>query len=74
MFVRLGLYEFAQVVFGAIENICAESDRYMVKTQLAIFLNQLDYDFELSSYDFGEGLEADRAVSFVIKWFFLFFN
>lgn len=74
MFVRLGLYEFAQVVFGAIENICAESDKYMVKTQLAIFLSQLDDDFELASYDFGEGLEADRAVGFAIKLLCSFFN
>ncbi|KAH8324146.1 hypothetical protein KR074_000605 [Drosophila pseudoananassae] len=63
MFVRLGLYEFAQVVFGVVENLCAESDRYMVRTQLAIFLDQLDDDFELAAFDFGEGIEAERAAA-----------
>ncbi|KAH8297989.1 hypothetical protein KR018_003950 [Drosophila ironensis] len=64
MFVRLGLFEFAQVVFNTVEHKCDESDRYLVKTQLAILLNQLDEDFELITYDFGEGPEAMRAAAF----------
>ncbi|XP_016927834.3 uncharacterized protein [Drosophila suzukii] len=62
-FARLGLYEFAQVVFAAVEHMFNDADRYMINTQLSLMLNQLDEDFELQSYEFGEGEEADQAAA-----------
>lgn len=61
-FVRLGLYEFAQVVFATVENQCDEADRYMIKTQMAVLLNAVDEDFELQTFDFGEGEQAEKLV------------
>jgi len=66
-FARLGLYEFAQVVFAAVEHMFNDADRYMINTQLSLMLNQLDEDFELQSYEFGEGEEADQAVGWEIN-------
>jgi len=39
----------------------------MINTQLSLMLNQLDEDFELQSYEFGEGEEADQAVGWEIN-------
>ncbi|KAH8412534.1 hypothetical protein KR009_002802 [Drosophila setifemur] len=63
IFVRLGLYEFGQVVFGAIEHLCGPADRYIIKTQLAILLNKLDDNFQLVSYEYKEGLEGEKAAA-----------
>jgi len=63
----LGLYEFAQVVFAAVEHMFNDADRYMINTQLSLMLNELDEDFELQSYEFGEGEEADQAVGWEIN-------
>uniref|UniRef100_A0A6P4FMA3 Uncharacterized protein LOC108052658 n=1 Tax=Drosophila rhopaloa TaxID=1041015 RepID=A0A6P4FMA3_DRORH len=63
IFVRLGLYEFAQVVFAAVEHLVKDADRYMINTQLAIMLNQIDEDFVPQSFEFGEGEEADQQTA-----------
>ncbi|KAH8279705.1 hypothetical protein KR054_002602 [Drosophila jambulina] len=62
-FVSLGLYEFAQVVFASMEHLCSDADRYMIKTQMAVLLNQLDGNFKLRSFEFGEGDQGDRMAA-----------
>ncbi|KAH8314321.1 hypothetical protein KR059_001154 [Drosophila kikkawai] len=62
-FVRLGLYEFAQIVFGAVEHLCSDADRYMINTQIAVLRNQLDEDFKLQSFEFGEDDAADKLAA-----------
>ncbi|XP_017063051.2 uncharacterized protein LOC108102526 [Drosophila eugracilis] len=63
IFVRLGLYEFAQVVFATVEHLVSDADRYMINTQLALTLGQLPDDYELQSFEFGEGEEADYSAT-----------
>lgn len=46
-FVRLGLYEFAEVVFKQIEQLCSDLERYLINTQLSILLKNLPEDMEL---------------------------
>ncbi|XP_052854247.1 uncharacterized protein LOC128263307 [Drosophila gunungcola] len=63
IFVRLGLYEFAQVVFATVEHLVRDADRYMINTQLALMLNQLDEDFVPQSFEFGEEEGADQLAA-----------
>ncbi|XP_043657942.1 uncharacterized protein LOC122623079 [Drosophila teissieri] len=58
-FARLGLYEFAQVVFAAVEHLAGDADRYMLQTQMDMMLNQLDEEFVPQSFDFEEDEEGD---------------
>ncbi|BFF95428.1 uncharacterized protein DMAD_12833 [Drosophila madeirensis] len=53
IFVRLGLYEFAQVVFAVVENQCSEAYRYLINTQLKILLKRLDEKFVVRSFSYG---------------------
>ncbi|XP_017061131.1 uncharacterized protein LOC108101333 [Drosophila ficusphila] len=62
-FVRLGIYEFAEVVFATIEHLIDEADRYMIRTQLSLMLNQLDDDFVLQSFEFGEDEVAEQLAA-----------
>ncbi|XP_030565592.1 uncharacterized protein LOC115765975 isoform X2 [Drosophila novamexicana] len=58
MFVRLGLYEFGQVIFEDVQHECSLAESYMISTQLRIFLNQLDPDFMVTTFSFeGSGAE-----------------
>ncbi|XP_002132873.2 uncharacterized protein [Drosophila pseudoobscura] len=59
-FVRLGLYEFAQVVFSVVEDKCSEANRYMINTQLKILLNRLEDKFVVRTFKFGKD---DRAAA-----------
>ncbi|XP_034474809.1 uncharacterized protein LOC117782012 [Drosophila innubila] len=54
MFVRLGLFEFGQVIFDEVQEQCEEVDRYLINTQLKILLNQLDEGFQPVEYGGGE--------------------
>ncbi|KAL7741220.1 hypothetical protein ACLKA6_015109 [Drosophila palustris] len=54
MFVRLGLFEFGQVIFNEVQQQCDEVDRYLINTQLKIFLNQLDEEFQPMEYGASE--------------------
>ncbi|KAH8251381.1 hypothetical protein KR032_010250 [Drosophila birchii] len=62
-FVRLGLYEFGQVVFASMEHLCSEADRYMINTQMAVLLNKLDKGFKLKSFQFGVGDQAAQMAA-----------
>ncbi|XP_064551429.1 uncharacterized protein LOC135437433 isoform X2 [Drosophila montana] len=58
MFVRLGLYEFGQVIFEDVQHECSLAESYMIGTQLKILLNQLDPDFKVTTFSFeGSGAE-----------------
>lgn len=64
-FVRMGLYEFAQVVFQSLQHMCNELDCYLINTQLSVLLNQIDEDFKLIDEPFTKTQhkqeEADKA-------------
>lgn len=67
MFVRLGLFEFGQVIFDEVQQECDEVDRYLINTQLKIFLNKLDEDFEPVGYGAVEDIgEEEEMVS--LRW------
>ncbi|KAH8376963.1 hypothetical protein KR093_002363 [Drosophila rubida] len=53
LFVRLGLYEFGQVIFDEFKSECDEVDRYLINTQLKMLLKQLDTDFEPEEHGSG---------------------
>ncbi|KAH8412102.1 hypothetical protein KR222_010865 [Zaprionus bogoriensis] len=60
VFVRLGLYEFAQVIFEDVQFQCSDIDRYLINTQMKILLNQVEDDLELVDVSFiGGGGEED---------------
>ncbi|KAH8392459.1 hypothetical protein KR215_008905 [Drosophila sulfurigaster] len=70
LFVRLGLYEFGQVIFNEFQSQCAEVDRYLISTQLKILLKQLDDDFEPVEHGgVGEdnGEEEELVTAFVAQ-------
>lgn len=46
-FTRLGLYEFAQVIFQSIQHMCDELESYLINTQLKVMLNQIDEEYQL---------------------------
>lgn len=67
-FVRMGLYEFAQVVFQSLQHMCSELDCYLINTQLSVLLNQIDEDYKLlddpfteTQHNDDEGEEAEEA-------------
>ncbi|KAH8393514.1 hypothetical protein KR200_003713 [Drosophila serrata] len=62
-FVRLGLYEFAKVVFASVEHLCSEADRYMINTQMDVLLNQLDGNLKLKTFKFGDGDQASQMAA-----------
>lgn len=74
MFVRLGLYEFGQVIFDEVQEQCDEVDRYLINTQLKILLNQLDGDFQPVEYGGGEDTcEEEEMVSWTHSVSFILF-
>ncbi|EDW12988.1 uncharacterized protein LOC6577591 [Drosophila mojavensis] len=64
LFVRLGLYEFAQVVWEDVQDDCSLADNYMISTQLKIFLNQLEEDFETQTFSFEDMDDEDVLAGF----------
>ncbi|XP_023170336.1 uncharacterized protein LOC111599050 [Drosophila hydei] len=52
IFVRLGLYEFAQVIWEEVRSDCSQAQNYMITTQLKILLDQLPDDFETKTFTF----------------------
>ncbi|ALC38585.1 CG14339 [Drosophila busckii] len=58
MFVRLGIYEFGEIIFAQIQSLCSEAYRYMINTQLMILRKTLPEDYELSTFEFDETQEG----------------
>lgn len=75
-FVRLGLYEFAEVVFNDIQNQCSALDRYLINTQLSILQNKLKEDIELFNLPPTEtaedGGEEEEQVGFLSPTLFYY--
>ncbi|KAH8263509.1 hypothetical protein KR044_010013 [Drosophila immigrans] len=70
LFARVGLYEFAQVIFEEFQQHCEEVDRYLISTQLKILLKQLDEDFEPVEHAGGgeeNGEEEELVSAFVAQ-------
>ncbi|XP_030373977.1 uncharacterized protein LOC115623659 [Scaptodrosophila lebanonensis] len=65
VFVRLGLYEFAKVIFSTVENLCNESDRYLINTTLNTLLNQLDPKFTVRQFSFDSSDHGKKMSAFL---------